>query len=145
MEISIIPRWLISRFSKDYWRQNDINLLISNFCIVLFFLLFRNSILEILNLLPHFCLFDKLIGVECPVCGTTRAFCAMANGNLRNAIVLNISSFFVASFFIFQIPLRLFSLCKTNSNEKINLISKYFSHSVIVVILVNWLIKISMQ
>ena len=145
MEISIIPRWLIRQFSKYYLRQNNINILISNFCIILIFVLFKNSVIETLNFIPHFCLFDKLIGVECPVCGTTRAFCELANGNIKHAISLNLSSFFVASFFIFQIPLRLFSLCRNKSIEKINLISKYFGNTVLIVIMVNWVLKMAMQ
>lgn len=145
MEISIIPGWLISRLSKDYLRQNDINILISNLCIILIFVLFKNSVIETLNSIPHFCLFDKLIGLECPVCGTTRAFCEMANGNIRHAISLNLSSLFIAAFFIFQIPLRLFSLCRNKSIEKINLISKYFGNTILIVIMVNWLIKMAIQ
>ncbi len=145
MEISLLPRWLISLLSKDYLRQNDINILISNISIVLAFVFFKDSIIDTLNFIPHFCLFDKLIGMDCPVCGTTRAFCEMANGNIRYAISLNISSFFVAAFFIIQIPLRLFSLYQNKSTEKINLISKYFSNTVLLAIIVNWLVKIIVQ
>ncbi len=141
MEISIIPTCLLSCFSKDYLRQNDLNILISNFLVILIFVMFKSSVIETINYLPHFCLFDKLIGVACPFCGITRAFCEMANGNLRNVISLNISSFLVASFFIFQIPLRLISLSRSYSTSSINMISKYFSNTVLIVIIINWLIK----
>jgi len=142
MEISIIPRWLIRYFSNDRLRQNNINILISNILIIAIFVLFRNSLIDILNYIPHFCLFDKLIGIECPVCGTTRAFCEIATGNIRHAYNLNLSSFFVASFFIFQIPLRLFSLLKDKPVDKINLVSKYYGNAVLIIILANWIIKI---
>ncbi len=145
MEISIIPRWLISRFSKDYLRQNDLSILISNVCIILIFFLFQKSVVEVLNSIPHFCLFDKLTGVECPVCGTTRAFCELADGNIKHAFRLNLSSVFVAAFFIFQIPLRLFSLYRNESIQKINLISKCVGNVVLIVIVVSWLVKMSMQ
>ena len=145
MEVSIIPRWLIRYFSDNCLRQININILISNILIIAIFVLFRNSLLDILNYIPHFCLFDKLIGIECPVCGTTRAFCEIATGNIRHAYNLNFSSFFVASFFIFQIPLRLFSLLKDKPVDKINMISKYYGNIVLIVILVNWILRISIQ
>jgi hypothetical protein len=145
MEVSIIPRWLIRYLSNDCLRQNDINILVSNILIISIFVLFKNSLIEILNYIPHFCLFDKLIGIECPVCGTTRAFCEIATGNIRHAFNLNFSSFFIASFFIFQIPLRLFSLLNDKNVDKINLVSKYYGYAILLVILMNWIIKISIQ
>jgi len=142
MEISILPRWFVKYFSDNFLRQNDINILTSNILIIAFFMLFRNSLIDILNYIPHFCLFDKLIGIECPVCGTTRAFCEIATGNIRNAYNLNLSSFFVASFFMFQIPLRLFSLLNDKYVDKINLVSKYYGNIVLIVILAHWIVKI---
>ena len=141
MEISIIPRWLMNYLSKDYLTQYQMNILISNILVITIFVLFRNSLLNFLSYIPHFCLFDKLIGIECPVCGTTRAFCEIAKGNLRQAANLNLSSFFVALFFHFQIPLRLFSLCREQSIKKINAISKYSGYAVLVLIVLNWLFK----
>ena len=82
MEISIIPRWLMKYLSNDYFRQNDINILISNILILSLFILFKNTVVDFMNLIPHFCLIDKIFGIECPVCGTTRAFCELSNGNI---------------------------------------------------------------
>lgn len=108
MEIAILPRWFIKHFSQNFLRQNDLNILLSNLIIILIFVLFKNTFISILNMLPHFCLFDKLTDIECPFCGTTRAFCELVNGSLKNAYALNISSYLVASFFIAQIPSELF-------------------------------------
>lgn len=142
MEISIIPGWMIRYLSTDSFRQHDINILISNFLIVSFFILFKNSLLEFLNLFPHFCLIDKLFGIQCPFCGTTRAFCELSKGNLNNAFNLNFASLFVALFFILQIPFRIFSLVKANTCKKVNLLSKYLSNIILFIVLVNWIIKI---
>ena len=124
MEIALIPKWLIKYLSKDYFKQNDFNILISNSFIIIFFLTFKNLLIDFLGYTPHFCLIEKIIGVECPVCGTTRAFCELSNGNLNNAYLLNATSILVALFFILQIPLRLISLFFENKNKIINIISK---------------------
>jgi hypothetical protein len=141
MEISFIPRWLIRFFSNDCLRQNDINILISNLLIISIFIIFKNSLMNFLNLLPHFCLFDKLIGVECPVCGTTRAFCEISKGNLSKAYNFNFASFSIAFYFVFQIPLRLFSLLNDGFHKKVNIISKYLGVAVLLIIVVCWVIK----
>jgi hypothetical protein len=141
VEISFIPRWLIRFISNDFLRQNDLNILISNLLIISIFILFQNSLINFLNLIPHFCLFDKLIGVECPVCGTTRAFCEMSKGNLTKAYNFNFASFSVAFYFAFQIPLRLFSLIKDDFHKSVNKISKFMGVFVLLTIIVSWVIK----
>ena len=142
MEIAIIPKWLIKYLSNDYFRQNNFNILISNSLIILFFLIFKNGLIDFLGYIPHFCLIDKIIGVECPVCGTTRAFCELSNGNLNNAYFLNATSILVALFFISQIPLRLISIINENKSKIINTISKFLSRSILIIILLNWIINL---
>jgi hypothetical protein len=142
MEIAIIPNWLMKYLSKDYFRQNDFNILISNSMIIIFFLIFKNVLIDFLGYIPHFCLIDKIIGVECPVCGTTRAFCELSNGNIGNAYLLNATSLLVALFIIFQLPLRLISLIDENKRKIINIISKFLSRSILTIILLNWIINL---
>jgi hypothetical protein len=142
MEISFLPRWLIRYLSNDSLKQIDLNILISNVLIILTFIFFNNSVMFFMNLTPHFCLFDRLIGVECPVCGITRAFCEISKGNFTNAYNFNFASFSVAFYFVFQIPLRLFSLIKNDSHRKTNIISKYMGFIVLLTMIVNWFIKI---
>jgi len=142
MEIAIIPNFIIKHFASDYFRQNDYNILISNLAIILFFIFSGSYLISILNYIPHFCLIDKITGTECPVCGTTRAFCELSNGNLNNAFFLNRTSVFVAIFFIFQIPLRIVSIMGIIKTITINKISKYFSRAILTIILINWIINI---
>lgn len=142
MEISIIPKWFLKYFSNEFIRQYNIGILLSNILIISIFVLFKNNIISFLNFFPHFCLVDKLFGIECPVCGTTRAFCELSNGNINKAITLNFASLFVASFFILQIPLRVFSLIKENSYKSINLFSKYFGRIILIIIFANWIINL---
>lgn len=142
MEISFIPKWVLKYFSDEYLRQTDINILLSNILVIATFFLFKNTVIDALNLLPHFCLFDKLLGVECPFCGTTRAFCELSKGNINNAINLNFPSLFVASFFILQIPFRVITLIKGSLKTKIDLLSKYLSVIILFIIVASWIIKL---
>jgi len=138
MVIAIIPRWILRYLSADSLNQYNINVLISNILLILTFLIFKNSMIEFLNILPHFCLFDKLFGVECPLCGTTRAFSSIANADLIQAYNLNIASFIVAAFFLMQIPLRVISVIRNQLTPNINRISKYAEYIVWFAILANW-------
>lgn len=142
MEIAIIPRWIMTHLSSDYSKQNDINILLSNSIIILSFLIFKDGLIETLGHIPHFCLFDKVTGIECPVCGTTRAFCELSSGNVSNAYSLNATSLLVAIFFLSQIPLRLISIIDNSKSRMINLISKHLSRGVLTIILLNWFINI---
>jgi hypothetical protein len=145
MEIEIIPRWIIKQLASNYGIQHELNILLSNVLFILLFLIFKDKVLELMNLVPHFCLFDKIFGIECPVCGTTRAFCEISKGNYLNAYNLNFSSFFVASYFLSQIPLRLITLSNNDFILRINTISKIFGLSVIVVLIINWFINLVIQ
>lgn len=145
MEIAFIPKWLIKLFASEYKIQHELNILISNTLIILLFLILKSNLIYLLNLIPHFCLFDKIIGVECPVCGTTRAFCEISNGNFKNAYTLNLSSLFVVLYFVFQIPLRITTLIKNKFIYKVNKISKIMSFFVLVIIIVNWLINLTID
>ena len=142
MEIAIIPNFLIKYLSSDYYRQNDYNILISNLAIFLFFIFSGGYIISIMNYLPHFCLFDKITGIECPVCGTTRAFCELSIGNISNAYSLNRTSVFVALFFVFQIPLRIISIIGITKATTINRISNFLSRAILTIILINWIINL---
>jgi len=142
MEIAIIPSWIMKYLFKDFIRQNNFNILISNLLIIFIFIIFKNLLIPFLDQIPHFCLIDKILGVECPVCGTTRAFCEISSGNLNNALLLNPTSLIVAFYFILQVPLRIISLINDNKAKIINLISNVIGHIILAIILLNWIINL---
>ena len=140
MEIAIFPRWVLSRFYTDFDSQYQLDILLSNVLIIALFLLFKGQIIEGMNMLPHYCLFDKLFGFECPVCGTTRSLSALASGQIAVAYNLNASSILVGLFFLFQIPLRAVALTEVVSVTSINRISSIVGRVLIAVILISWLV-----
>lgn len=139
MEIAFIPRFILASLSINSSIQKEYNILFSNIVIIISFLIFKNDVIVIMNLVPHFCLFERLFGIDCPVCGITRAFCQISEGEFINAYILNLSSFIVGIYFIFQVPLRICSLINNHLIPKVNLISKRLGFFAIGVILVNWL------
>jgi hypothetical protein len=145
MDISFFPNWIINYFTKDFLKQNDLNILLSNLFIVIVFILFRNVLIDFLNLIPHFCLFDKLTGIECPVCGITRGLCEISSGHFEKALNYNYSSLFIFSIFIFQISLRFTSLFLMKSFDKVNTISKYYSIITLTCVLIIWFFKIYVE
>lgn len=145
MDISFFPNWIINYFTKNFYKQNDLNILLSNLFIVFVFILFRNVLIDFLNLIPHFCLFDKLTGNECPVCGITRGLCEISSGNIEKAISYNYSSILIFSIFIFQIIIRLINLSIVQSFEKVKIFSKYYSNIILTCVLVIWIVKIYME
>ena len=142
MDIAFIPSWLIKIFAKNYTIQHELNILVSNIIVLLTFFLFGRNVIEFINLIPHFCLFDKLVGIECPVCGITRAFCEISKGNYVNAYYLNLSSFFVYIYFISQIIFRIITLMRNHLIKKINILSKINGRILIGIISINWIIRL---
>lgn len=60
--------------------------------------------IEVASLVPHFCLFEKLINIKCPFCGLTKAFIFILNGEYKLALIHNILSFFLPIYLIlFQV------------------------------------------
>jgi len=145
MEIAIIPKWLIKYISSDSNYQYEVNILITNILIISVFVIFRSTLIDFANVLPHFCLFEKITSIQCPACGITRAFCELSSGNIIQAYKINFASLFVALFFVFQIPLRFFSLCNPEMQRNITKISKSFSWIVLIAILANWLIYLAIR
>jgi hypothetical protein len=142
MEIAFIPSWLIKNITEKFTIQHELNILISNVFILLLFLIFKSNVVEFMNLIPHFCIFDILTGIECPVCGVTRAFCEISKGNYLNAYHLNQSSFFILTYFISQIVFRVITLNNNKLIKKVNNLSKIFGRFLIGMILINWVIKL---
>jgi hypothetical protein len=142
MEITIIPRWIIKYVCANSRKQYDTNILISNLLIISVFAVLKETIIDVLNMLPHFCLMNKMLDIPCPACGITRAFCELSKGNFEQAYKLNFSSIFVAFFFLFQIPLRICSLLKHDFQKNVARISRICENMVLYVILINWVVNL---
>jgi hypothetical protein len=142
MEIAFLPRWLLSLFISSDVKRYELNILLSNVIIIICFFLFKNNVLNLINSIPHVCIFKKTTGIDCPFCGTTRAFCEIANYNLNSAISLNAVSIFIIIYFFIQIPLRLFSLIYDQYSGSISKFSSFSNKLFLIFFLFNWIFNL---
>lgn len=141
MEIALFPQWLVKYISRNRNTQNDWNILISTILILFMFICLKSELISFLNNVPHFCLFDKLTGIQCPFCGTTRAFCAISEGSFNQAITLNASSFLLFIYFFIQIPIRITLIIQPASKLFHPKLSTYFGRGILIFILLNWIFQ----
>ena len=142
MDIALIPRWMINLVTSKSNIQYEVNILISNVFVILLFIVLKDRIISLMNIVPHVCIFDWVTNIECPVCGTTRAFCEIVKGNFSIAAKLNVSSFFVVLYILSQVPLRIIAICNPSNISIIHKWSRIFGVTVISVILINWLVNV---
>jgi hypothetical protein len=139
MEISIIPRFLIKKITDNDIQQINWNILISTILILIVLIFIKISLI---NSIPHFCLFNKLTGLPCPVCGITRSFLSLYDFKIMESLKYNPNGLIISSFFILQIPMRIIVLFNENHFHLIEKISRIMTRLIITTLLIYWIIQI---
>lgn len=142
MEISFLPSRWMNMFSEDTSKQADLNILLSILLLSIMFWLGGNRLIIFLGHLPHFCLMEGIFGIECPFCGTTRAFCELANGNIDKAFGLNSMSLPITVFLLLQIPLRIYLVSRNTAFMRVRQLSRYCGNAIVLCMIVVWAIRI---
>jgi hypothetical protein len=70
-------------------------------------------IFPISSIIPHVCLFEFTLGIQCPFCGLTEAFYVLCDGELKEAMNLNTA----------LLPLLFFLLCSLINHTKLKSIA----------------------
>lgn len=60
--------------------------------------------------IPELCTSKRLWGIDCPGCGMTRSFIALAHGDVRRAWSYNPAGVWLFAIMLFQVPYRLLQL-----------------------------------
>jgi len=60
--------------------------------------------------LPELCTLRRFTGINCPGCGLTRSFIALAHGDVRSAWIFNPAGVFWFAAIAFQVPYRSYQL-----------------------------------
>ena len=68
--------------------------------------------------LPDSCTSRRMLGIDCPGCGMTRAFISISHGNFARAWQLNHASFIVYFFVAVQIPWHAIQIWKLRRNQR---------------------------
>lgn len=140
MEISIVPRFLIKKISDNNIQQVNWNILIST-CFILLLIPLIN--ISILNSIPHFCLFEKIVGIPCPVCGVTRSVFSLTQLNFIESFNYNPAGILIVFSLVLQIPLRIIALLKQNYFQIVQKISKIVLFIAIFSLLLQWFLKLN--
>jgi len=139
MEISIIPRFLIKKISDNHIHQINWNILLSTILILLILMIVNISVLD---MIPHFCLFEWLTGVPCPACGITRSVLCIYDFQIVESLKFNPNGILISSLFILQIPMRIIALINERHFIWIDRLSGILTRILISTMLIYWFYNI---
>lgn len=88
MTFAILPRRFLRCVIDDSTSQYTLNVAICNGTALLA-LFFFPSILGHLGAIPHFCLFEKFLGIPCPGCGVITSLSLLSHGKLFESVSVN--------------------------------------------------------
>ena len=82
--------------------------------------------------LPAFCVWRQMLGINCPGCGLTRAFVALAHGQWKAAWNYNAAAPFFFALLLYQVPFRGMQLARLRQGRPI------YAHSSLLIALIAW-------
>jgi hypothetical protein len=93
--------------------------------------------------LPVMCGSRMFFGVECPGCGLTRSFVALAAGDFKESLRFNRVGWILALALVAQIPYRIIALREIRGRIVQRTWPVWFGYFLIAALIINWLLKIS--
>lgn len=139
MEVTFIPKFLVRRLSGDTLQQLNLNALMSSILLMLLPFLVP---LDLINSIPHICLFDKITGFPCPACGILRSIMSLYRFDVSESIHYNPSGILVVTFFMIQTLLRIQALCTKEKLKFVTRLSKKLSYYLVSILLLSWIFHI---
>lgn len=144
MEIGFFPGFIINKFHFNKDKELHGNICLSNVFFLLFVIFIKNFT-NLLNQLPHICLFNKILGIPCPGCGIIRSFMAISRLDLYSALYYNPTGVLLVSLIIIQIFLRILAITKDGFDKTIIIFSKISNYCLLISLMVVWILKINTQ
>src|SRR5262244_3123304 len=99
MQIALFPEWMLAWVFASPERRRWLNLLFSGIVVILITAL----ALDRVESLPHFCLFQRVLGIPCPGCGILHSLNASFHGDFRRAWAANPAGLVLAPMLLFQV------------------------------------------
>ena len=93
--------------------------------------------------LPMLCGSRALFGVDCPGCGLTRSFIALAAGDLQQSFQFHRVGWLLALAVVGQIPYRTYALWDLRRRTVQRIWPTWFGYFLIAMLTLNWLLKMS--
>ncbi len=91
--------------------------------------------------LPSLCSSRSWFGIECPGCGLTRSFIALASGDLEASFRYHRLGWLLFSAVVLQIPYRILSLRELRKKVVLRKWPSWFGMGIVVSLIVNWLVR----
>jgi len=91
--------------------------------------------------LPPMCASKLILGVECPGCGLTRSFVALAGGDVQASLGFNRVGWILALAVVAQIPYRIYVLNEMRYRVAHRHWPVWLGYLLIAALFVNWLLK----
>lgn len=91
--------------------------------------------------LPPMCASRMLWGLECPGCGLTRSFVALAAGDVQKSLQFHRFGWLLAAAVVVQIPYRIVALRELRSRVVQRTWPVWFGYILIAALILNWLAK----
>ncbi|PQO33147.1 DUF2752 domain-containing protein [Blastopirellula marina] len=95
--------------------------------------------------LPPTCGMQNTFGLDCPGCGLTRSFIALAHGDLTASLAFNPGGILVFGLVLFQVPYRIAQLLRVRSGQEtwdLTTVSLWFWSLIGVVLFAQWVGKL---
>ena len=92
--------------------------------------------------LPPMCVSRSLFHVECPGCGLTRSFVALASGEYTRSVRFHRLGWILAAAVVVQIPYRFFALRALRFHVPLRAWPVWLGYLVVVAFVVNWLVNL---
>lgn len=95
------------------------------------------------NAMPETCTSKRILGIDCPGCGMTRAFISISHGQFNRAWELNRASFVVYAFVFVQIPWHIMQLLRIKLGKGVLNVPWvcYLPILVAVSLVINWILR----
>ena len=96
--------------------------------------------------MPDTCMSRRLLGIDCPGCGMTRAFISISHGQLSRAWQFNPASFVVYLFVAVQIPWHAIQIWRLKNNRRPFQWGYIYMLPIMVVVVIttNWIWKLAL-
>jgi hypothetical protein len=92
--------------------------------------------------MPTVCGSRALFGIDCPGCGLTRSFVALASGDIRQSLDYHRLGWLLALAVLAQIPYRIFALRELRYRIAERVWPTWFGYFLIAALIANWLVGI---
>lgn len=139
MQIALFPEWMLAWAFVSRERARLFNLLFSSVLVIVVTALALDRVESV----PHFCLFQKLLGIPCPGCGILHSLNASFHGDFHRAWLANPAGLVMAVAILFQVCSSTLMLAGVAAQRHVDWVESGVVKTFISVALAVWIYRIS--